>query len=54
MAWNSPFLSTLSGTDKDALQSIFVSLRTELDRLDAEISVLKQNDTSKSKEQKRY
>jgi|APGre2960657444_1045066.scaffolds.fasta_scaffold1134587_1 hypothetical protein len=54
MAWNSPFLSTLSGTDKDALQSIFSSLRGELERLQLEIDGLKSKPENKFKEQTRY
>ena len=54
MAWNSPFLSTLSGTDKDALQSIFSSLRAELERLQLEIDDLKNKPANKFKEQTRY
>jgi hypothetical protein len=49
MAWNSPFLSTLSGTDKDALQSIFRSLQAELERMGKEMDDLK----SRMKEQNR-
>lgn len=41
MAWTTPFLSVLSGTDKDALQRIFVSLQEELARLEREIATLK-------------
>ena len=54
MAWNSPFLSTLSGTDTDALQSIFSSLRGELERLQLEIDDLKNKPANKFKEQTRY
>ena len=41
MAWTTPFLSVLSGNDKDALQRIFVSLQDELARLEREIVSLK-------------
>jgi len=41
MAWQTPFLSVLSGTDKDALQAIFGSLTKELERLSREIDDLK-------------
>jgi hypothetical protein len=41
MAWRTPFLSVLSGTDKDALQRIFVSLQEELARMEQEIAALK-------------
>lgn len=39
--WQTPFLSVLSGTDKDALQAIFRSLQGELERLSQEIEGLK-------------
>jgi len=39
--WNIPNLSTLTGTDKDALQTIFVSLQKEIEKLNKEISELK-------------
>ena len=39
--WQPPFLSVLSGTDKDALQSIFRSLQSELERMGKEIEDLK-------------
>jgi len=41
MTWQTPFLSVLSGTDKDALQAIFSSLTKELERLSREIETLK-------------
>lgn len=49
MAWTTPFLSVLSGTDKDALQRIFVSLQEELARLEREIAVLKGQVTKPNK-----
>lgn len=49
MAWTTPFLSVLSGTDKDALQRIFVSLQEELARLEREIAVLKSQSTKPNK-----
>jgi Skp family chaperone for outer membrane proteins len=39
--WQPPFLSVLSGTDKDALQSIFRSLQNELGKMAKEIEDLK-------------
>ena len=39
--WNIPNLSLLTGTDKDALQTIFVSLQKEIEKLNKEISELK-------------
>ena len=39
--WQPPFLSVLSSSDKDALQSIFRSLQTELDKMAKEIEDLK-------------
>ena len=47
--WQPPFLSVLSGTDKDALQSIFRSLQNELDKMAREMEDLK----SRMKEQNR-
>jgi hypothetical protein len=47
--WQPPFLSVLSGTDKDTLQSIFRSLQNELGKMAKEIEDLK----SKMKEQNR-
>ncbi len=41
MAWQTPFLSVLSGSDKDSLQAIFRSLQAELERLDSQIEALK-------------
>lgn len=41
MTWQTPFLSVLNGTDKDALQAIFGSLTKELERLSREIDDLK-------------
>lgn len=38
--WQTPHLSVLNGTDKDALQSIFRSLQSELERLYKRIEVL--------------
>jgi hypothetical protein len=40
MAWQTPFLSTLSGTDKDALQAIFRSLQGELEKMERQIVAL--------------
>jgi Skp family chaperone for outer membrane proteins len=39
--WNPPFLSVLNSSDKDALQSIFRSLQSELDKMAEEIKDLK-------------
>jgi hypothetical protein len=39
--WTIPNLSLLIGTDKDALQTIFVSLQKEIEKLNKEISELK-------------
>ena len=39
--WSIPNLSTLTGTDKDALQTIFVSLQKEIEKLNKEIYELK-------------
>ena len=39
--WQPPFLSVLSSSDKDALQSIFRSLQSELERMGKEIEDLK-------------
>jgi hypothetical protein len=52
--WQTPFLSVLTGTDKDALQRIFSSLQAELGRMQAEIDVLKNKNTLNYKEQTRY
>jgi hypothetical protein len=52
--WQTPFLSVLTGTDKDALQRIFSSLQAELSRMQAEIDVLKNRNTLNYKEQTRY
>jgi len=39
--WQPPFLSVLNSSDKDALQSIFRSLQTELAKMAKEIEELK-------------
>jgi hypothetical protein len=52
--WQTPFLSVLTGTDKDALQRIFSSLQAELARLQTEIDILKEKNAFKYKEQTRY
>lgn len=54
--WQTPFLSVLSGTDKDALQAIFRSLQGELERLNQRIASLEANGANPSKygEQKGY
>jgi hypothetical protein len=39
--WNPPFLSVLNSSDKDALQGIFRSLQSELDKMAKEIQDLK-------------
>jgi hypothetical protein len=49
--WQPPFLSVLNSSDKDALQSIFRSLQSELERMGKEIEELKK---SRFKEQNRY
>lgn len=38
--WQTPHLSVLTGTDKDALQSIFRSLQEEIERLNKRIQFL--------------
>lgn len=38
--WQTPHLSVLTGTDKDALQSIFISLQSEIARLNKRIEFL--------------
>ena len=38
--WQIPFLSVLTGTDKDALQSIFRSVQEEIGRLNKRIEFL--------------
>lgn len=38
--WQTPHLSVLTGTDKDALQSIFRSLQEEIERLNRRIEFL--------------
>jgi hypothetical protein len=52
--WQTPFLSVLTGTDKDALQRIFSSLQVELSRLQEEIDLLKSANSSTNKERTRY
>lgn len=52
--WQTPFLSVLTGTDKDALQRIFTSLQSELARMQTEIDVLKERNMFKYKEQTGY
>jgi hypothetical protein len=42
MAWQTPFLSVLVGTDKDALQLIFTSLQEELQRIEMALTKLEQ------------
>ena len=42
MAWSVVSLSLLTSVDKNILQDIFVSLQTELERLQKEIDELKQ------------
>ena len=42
MAWSVNSLSLLTSVDKNVLQNIFVSLQTELERLQKEIDELKQ------------
>jgi hypothetical protein len=54
VGWQTPFLSVLTGTDKDALQRIFSSLQAELGRMQNEIDVLKDRNTLGYKEQTRY
>jgi len=54
VGWQTPFLSVLVGTDKDALQRIFSSLQAELARMQTEIDILKERNTFKYKEQTRY
>ena len=49
MAWQTPFLSVLIGTDKDALQRIFTSLQQELERLDSKIQSLEAQKADKQK-----
>ena len=39
--WSPPFLSVLKSDDKDALQSIFRSLQSELEKMGKEIQDLK-------------
>lgn len=41
-SWQIPQLSVLTGTDKDALQSIFRSLQVEVERLNSRINELEQ------------
>lgn len=53
MAWQTPFLSVLVGTDKDALQRIFTSLQEELQRIETAIKVLEEKNAFKYKEQAR-
>jgi hypothetical protein len=53
MAWQTPFLSVLTGTDKDALQRIFSSLQEELQRIETAIRNLEQQGDSKMGQQKR-
>jgi uncharacterized protein YlxW (UPF0749 family) len=53
--WNTPFLSVLTGTDKDALQQIFTSLQAELGRLNRRIADLENAiNPNVSKERKGY
>lgn len=54
--WQTPYLSVLSGTDKDALQAIFRSLQGELERLNNRIAFLEANGAKPNKygEQKGY
>lgn len=48
MAWLIPNLSLLSGTDKDALQTIFISLQKEISRLNKEVEDLKSSTVKKA------
>ena len=54
--WSTPFLSVLSGPDKDALQNIFTSLTTEINRLSARIDDLEKSRANPKsyKEQRGY
>jgi hypothetical protein len=52
--WQTPLLSVLTGTDKDALQRIFSSLQAELSRMQQEIDLLKSANSSTNKERTRY
>lgn len=47
MAWQTPFLSVLTGTDKDALQLIFTSLQEELQRIEMAITKLEEQSNPK-------
>lgn len=55
-SWNVPYLSVLTGTDKDALQQIFTSLSAELGRMAARIEALEEQsrNSNKIKEQRGY
>lgn len=54
-SWSTPFLSVLTGTDKDALQQIFSSLQSELARLNRRIAALENNaNPTNFKERKVY
>jgi uncharacterized protein YlxW (UPF0749 family) len=54
--WQIPQLSVLTGTDKDALQSIFRSLQAEVERLNSRITDLERAAMSPKgfREQKGY
>jgi hypothetical protein len=47
MAWQTPFLSVLTGTDKDALQLIFTSLQEELQRIEMALTKLEEQSNPK-------
>jgi hypothetical protein len=47
MAWQTPFLSVLAGSDKDALQLIFTSLQEELQRIEMSIKKLEEQSNPK-------
>jgi len=40
MPWINPHLSVLKGSDKDTLQSIFLSLQAELSKMEKQINKL--------------